>query len=134
MNARAPAGLGMAAIMFNPEEQNQQTSQYYLADRRRQTAPEAVAPQPNEVDYALTPEKPLEIEPTIADPLPTETAEVPVTEKATTLPELAEPKIEENEEPKETKEVKTAPEKRVTNKKQERKPAGDEYEDEEEEE
>lgn len=131
-NPRTPAGAGMAAFMFRPEEQNQQAGQYYVPDRRRQTTPEVYVPQQNEVYYPQAPEKPFATEATeIADPAPTEKVEIPTTAKATALPELAEPEIEEVEEPKETKEIAPAPKKRVTKKKQVKRPADDEDEEEE---
>ncbi|XP_014366024.2 uncharacterized protein LOC106716891 [Papilio machaon] len=134
---RTATGGGMAAFMFKPEEQGQQpaqqTSQYYLPDRRRQTTPEAYAPpQQNEVYYPQPPEKPYATEPTeLADPLPTEKVEVPTTVKAIPIPELTEPEIEEVEEPKETKELAPAPKKRVTKKKQVKRPVEDEEEEDE---
>ncbi|XP_068626677.1 WASH complex subunit 2 [Battus philenor] len=132
-NQRTPSGGGMAAFMFKPEEQSQpQTSQYYLPDRRRQTTPEAYAPpQQNEVYYPQAPEKPFATEPTeLADPLPTEKVEVPTTVKAVAVPELTEPEIEEVEEPKEVKELAPAPKKRVTKKKQVKRPVDDDDEEE----
>lgn len=127
----APAGGGVAAFMYKPEEQKQQTSQYYLPDRRRQITLEADIPQQNDLNNSPpAPEKPLSPEPSeLAEPLPTENIEIPTTVKA--LPELVEPEIEEVEEPKESRDIVPTPKKRVTKKKQVKKPVDDDDEDEE---
>ncbi|CAK1601653.1 unnamed protein product [Parnassius mnemosyne] len=124
------AGGGMAGFMYRPEQTQQQASQYYLPDRRRQTTPEDyIPPQQNEVYYPLAPEKPFASEPTeIADPLPTVKVEIPTTVKATAVPELTEPEIEEAEEPIETKEVAPTPKKRVNKKKQAKRPVEEDEE------
>ncbi|CAG4986435.1 unnamed protein product [Parnassius apollo] len=129
-NPRA-AGDGMAAFMFKPEERTQQqASQYYLPDRRRQTTPKAYIPsQQNEVYYPLAPEKPFATEPTeVADPIPTVKVEIPTTLKTTVVPELTEPEREEVEEPIETKEIAPAPKKRVNKKKQVKRPVAEDEE------
>lgn len=145
-NKRAVGG-GMAAFMFRPEEQYQpQTSQYYLPDRRRQTQPELnYSPQQNEVYYPQVPEQseqipipeqpvaipeqavpqpevPVVTEASIADP--TEKSELLTTTlKAVIEPELAEPESEEIPKPV------SAPRKRVTKKKQVKRPVDDEEEE-----
>ncbi|XP_059058414.1 uncharacterized protein LOC131851868 [Achroia grisella] len=127
-NPRAVGG-GMAAFMFRqPEGKFQQapSSQYYYPDRRRQTQPEInyAPPQQNEVySFPQSPEKPTVTEATdIADP--TERTEIfPTTSRATATPEFTEPEIEEVEEPvKKTR-------KRVSKKKEVKKPIDDDDED-----
>ncbi|XP_045456414.1 uncharacterized protein LOC123666297 [Melitaea cinxia] len=142
-NPRA-VGAGMAAFMFRPQEQYQpQTSQYYLPDRRRQTQPELNYPQQNEVYYPQVPEqsdalpeqpavfskKPIAPElPAVTEPTDiAETTEktelVPTTLKAIVIPELTEPEIEEVDK------VVPTPKKRVTKKKQVKRPVDDDEDD-----
>lgn len=122
----AGAGGGMAAFMFRqPEEPQVQPSQYYLPDRRRQTPPETnfVPPQENEVFYAQPqlPEKPVATEQTeIVEP--TERTETSTTVR-TVVPEFTEPEVEEVE-----PEVQK-PRKRVSKRKQVKKPVEDEEDD-----
>ncbi|XP_026758806.1 uncharacterized protein LOC113518200 [Galleria mellonella] len=122
-NPRSAVGGGMAAFMFRPPEGKAQTSsQYYYPDRRRQTQPELLLsnppPQQNEV-YFPQPEKPGATEATeIADP--TERSDIlPTTARATAAPEFTEPEIEEVEEPVQK------PKKRVSKRKQVKKPSDD---------
>ncbi|RVE47773.1 hypothetical protein evm_007528 [Chilo suppressalis] len=116
---------GMAAFMFKqPEQQVQPSNQYYSPDRRRQTPQdETFYPQQNEVYFPQAPEKPIATEATeISEP----TVKVdlfPTTARATIVPELAEPEVEEVEEPVQT------PKKRVSKKKQVKKPVDDDEED-----
>ncbi|XP_028166731.1 uncharacterized protein LOC114357350 [Ostrinia furnacalis] len=123
-NPRAVGG-GMAAFMFKqPEEPAQQApSQYYLPDRRRQTQDEYY-PQQNEVFFPQAPEKPIVTEATdLVEP--TEKTEfVPTTARTvTTVPELVEPEVEEVEEPVQK------PKKRVSKRKQVKRPIEDEEEE-----
>lgn len=121
---------GGNAFLYKPEQLNQQASQYYQPDRRRQTAPEAYVPQQSDVYYPQASENAFAAEPTeLYEPLPTEKVEIPTTVKAIALPT----EIEELEVPKEKKEIALAPKKRVTNKKQVKRPVDDEDEEEEEE-
>lgn len=111
-------GGGMAAFMVRqPEEQTQyQSGQYYVPDRRRQTLADTnfnIPPQQNEVFYPQNPENAAlqpENQPILPDiaspteavdlPEPTEKTEViSTTLKAVSVPELAEPEVEEAEEP-----------------------------------
>ncbi|XP_063616191.1 uncharacterized protein LOC134789547 [Cydia splendana] len=112
------AGGGLAAFMFRQPEK-QQTSQYYLPDRQRQTQPELtyLPPQQNEVFYPQQPEKPATEQTEIADP--TERTEFSTTAK--TIPEIAEPEVEEVEEQK--------PRKRVQKRKQVKRPVEDDDDD-----
>lgn len=131
-NPRAVGG-GMAAFMFRqpePEATPEQSGQYYLPDRRRQTSqePNYITPQQNEVYYPQPPENPAFI-PTEATELaePTEKAEVvPTTVKAIVIPELVEPEIEEV--PEEAPIQK--PKKAVSKKKQVKRPIEEEDEEE----
>ncbi|CAH2267589.1 jg11878 [Pararge aegeria aegeria] len=136
-NPRAYGG-GMAAFMFKPEERYQpQTSQYYLPDRRRQTQPESNYPQQNEVYYPQLPEQserlpeqpviqenPIAIPelPTITEATeivePNEKSELGTTTLKSVVPELTEPESEEIPKP--------APKKRVTKKKQVKRPVEEE--------
>lgn len=130
-NPRA-AGAGMAAFMFRqPEEQIQQSGQYYLPDRRRQTNIDYAPPQQNEVFYPQQPEQVPEAPVAVNFPTeptelaePTEKAElIPTTVKAV-VPELVEPEVEEIEEP--------APKSKkgvVSRKKQVKRPVDDDDED-----
>lgn len=129
-------GGGMAAFMFRqPEAQAtpQQSGQYYLPDRRRQTQQEAnfipaQQPQQNEVYYPQQPENPAFV-PTEAIELaePSEKAEVvPTTEKAVAVPELIEPEVEEVPE----EEPVQKPKKAVNKRKQVKRPIDDGDEDE----
>ncbi|CAG4983944.1 unnamed protein product [Colias eurytheme] len=144
-NPRAVGG-SMAAFMFKPEEQyTPQTSQYYVPDRRRQTVQENYTPQQNEV-YYQTPEQssvpeqsyvpeqqfvpaeqPAEQPAVVTEATeiadPTEKIESPTTVKAVAVPEITEPEVEEVPEPA------PVPRKRVTKKKQVKRPV-DEEEDE----
>lgn len=124
-------GTGMATFMFRqPEESAQQQvqpSQYYLPDRRRQTPTETYFPPPqeNEVIYPPTPEKPIATEQTeIADA--TERTEIRTTTFKTNtppVPELVEPEIEEIEQDQKSG-------KRVSKKKEVKRPVEDEDDDE----
>lgn len=144
-------GAGMAAFMFKPEEQYQpQTSQYYLPDRRRQTQPELnYQPQQNEIFYPqgleqseplpdqpalseqpILPEQPVALPelPVVTEPAdiaePTEKTElITSTIKSVAIPELTETEPESEDVPK------PAPKRRVTKKKQVKRPI---HEDEEE--
>lgn len=123
-------GAGMAAFMFKPEEaaqQQVQPSQYYLPDRRRQTPTETFLPPPqeNEVYYPALPEKPIATEQTeIADPVEkTEIQSTTVKSITPPQPELIEPEIEEV-----TPEEKSR--KRVSKKKEVKRPVEDEDDDE----
>lgn len=131
-NPRA-AGAGMAAFMYRqPEEPIQQSGQYYMPDRRRQTNTEYAPPQQNEVFYPLQseqqPEAPVAFptEPTeLAEP--TEKAQTVNTTAKAVVPELTEaevPEVEEVEEP--TPKSKKAV---VSRKKQVKRPIDDEEED-----
>ncbi|XP_026497069.2 uncharacterized protein LOC113401383 [Vanessa tameamea] len=147
-NPRA-IGAGMAAFMFKPEEQYQpQTSQYYLPDRRRQTQPEFnYPPQQNEVYYPQVPEQsePLPEQPAVLSEQPAVIPELPViteateiaeptekTEQVTTTlksvitPELTEPETEE------VPKALPSPKKRVTKRKQVKRPVDDDEEEGEE--
>ncbi|XP_034831787.1 uncharacterized protein [Maniola hyperantus] len=88
-NPRAYGG-GMAAFMFKPEERYQpQTSQYYVPDRRRQTQPELNYPQQNEVYYPQGPEQTEQLpEKPVIPENPIALPEIP---KVTESTELAEP-------------------------------------------
>lgn len=144
-------GAGMAAFMFKPENQYRpQPSQYYLPDRRRQAQPELnYQPQQNEVFYPqvieqseplpeqpIVPEQPVAAEQPVALPeLPvvTEPANIPEptektelitsTLKSVVVPELAEPEPESEEVPK------PEPKKRVTKRKQVKRPVDDDEEE-----
>lgn len=124
------AGGGMAAFMIRqPAEVPQQSGQYYLPDRRRQTQqePNFITPQQNEVYYPQQPENP--IVPTEATELadPTEKAEViPTTVKAIAVPELVEPEVEQIPED----EPVPKPKKAVNKKKQVKRPVDDEDDEE----
>lgn len=126
---RRTMGGGMAAFMFRqPEETAPQapSGQYYYPDRRRQTQPELNYPPPqqNEVYFPQAPEKPIVTEATeIADPTERIDLLIPTTPKATSVPELTEPEVEEVEEPVQK------PKKRVLKRKQAKKPVEDEEED-----
>ncbi|VVC95898.1 unnamed protein product [Leptidea sinapis] len=124
-------GGGMAAFMFKPQQTYiPQTSQYYLPDRRRQTPQDInyAPPQQNEVFYQTpdqqTPEQsyvpaeqPVTEQNDITDP--TEKIETPTTIKS--IPEITEPEFEEVPEP--------IPKKRVTKKKQVKKPVDEDEEE-----
>ncbi|KAJ2940666.1 hypothetical protein O0L34_g14775 [Tuta absoluta] len=109
-------GGGMAAFMFKQPEEAQ-PSQYYLADRRRQTPQDESYPQPpqqpnypqtpqeniypqqeNEVYYPVIPNKPTQ-PPTAATDIaePTEKTEIISSTVQTVVPELVEPEVEEVE-------------------------------------
>lgn len=122
----------MAAFMFRPEDRYQpQTSQYYSPDRRRQTQP-VNFPQQNEVFYPQNPEQserfpeqPVLPEnsaipeiPTITEATeivePTERTELGTTTLKTVIPELTEPESEEIPKP--------ISKKRVSKKKQAKRP------------
>ncbi|XP_035453935.2 uncharacterized protein LOC118278713 [Spodoptera frugiperda] len=127
-NQRAVGG-GMAAFMYRQPEAPQQSGQYYLPDRRRQTQQEAnfVPPQQNEVAYPQQPDNQAFI-PSEATELaePTENVELaPVTEKAVAVPEFAEPEIKEVAE-----EAPVQKAKKVSKKKQVKRPVDDEDEEE----
>ncbi|XP_013188668.2 uncharacterized protein LOC106133480 [Amyelois transitella] len=123
-NPRAVGG-GMAAFMFRQPEENQPpSSQYYYPDRRRQVQPEINYPPPqqNEVFFPQVPEKPIVTEATeIADP--TEKTELFSTTLRSTSPEIFEPEIDDEE-------VVPKPKKRVSKKKQVKRPVDDEDEEE----
>ncbi|XP_072947046.1 uncharacterized protein [Epargyreus clarus] len=127
-------GAGMAAFMFRPEDQYQPSSQYYSPDRRRQTTQENyIPPQQNEVYYPQIPDQLPEQQPERAEQpelspatgtLPTELADPTekteiATVKATAVPEIVEPEVEEVQEPQ-------PPKKRVTKKKQVKRPEEEE--------
>ncbi|CAK1544421.1 unnamed protein product [Leptosia nina] len=135
-NPRAVGG-GMAAFMFKPEQYQPQTSQYYLPDRRRQTPQDInfAPPQQNEV-YYQTPEvsgRPTYVpqspfvpeEPTVTESTeivdPTEKVETPTTQKTISVPEITEPEVEEIPEP--------TPKRRVTKKKQVKRPVNEDEEE-----
>lgn len=120
-------GAGMAAFMLRQPGDQPQPTQYYLPDRRRQTAPEPnllppQSPQENDVFYPPLSEKPTTPASQSFDiSFPTERTEVPFT-TVKAVPELTEPEIEEIDE---------KPRKRVSKKKQVKKPV---HEDDEEDE
>ncbi|CAB3239653.1 unnamed protein product [Arctia plantaginis] len=126
-------GASMAAFLYRQPEQAtlQESSQYYLPDRRRQIPQEAnfnVPPQQNEIFYAQQPENPAFI-PTEATELvePTEKAVqvAPTTSKSVIVPELVEHEIEEVPE----EEPVPKPKKAVTKRKQVKRPIDDDDED-----
>ncbi|KAI5634005.1 hypothetical protein NE865_13255 [Phthorimaea operculella] len=128
-------GGGMAAFMFKQPE-DAQPSQYYLADRRRQTPQDQNYPQQqqpnypqdniyppqqeNEVYYPVIPNKPTQ-PPTEATDIadPTGKTEIISTTVKTIVPELVEPEVEEVEEKP----------RKVSKKKQVKRPVQDEEED-----
>ncbi|KAL4713905.1 hypothetical protein ACJJTC_015559 [Scirpophaga incertulas] len=125
---RRSVGSGMAAFMFKqPDEQYQlpqaPSSQYYYSDRRRQTPQEEnFYPQQNEVYFPQAPVKPSATEPAdVAEPTE-KTDLMPTTPRATVIPELAEPEVEEVDA------VVQKPKKRVSKKKQVKKPVDDDEE------
>ncbi|XP_075992483.1 uncharacterized protein LOC142987538 [Anticarsia gemmatalis] len=133
-NPRAVGG-GMAAFMATgfrqPEAEAtpQQSSQYYLPDRRRQVTEEAnfIPPQQNEVFYPQQPENP-PVFPTEATELaePTEKAvEVAPTTAKAVVPELVEPEVEEVPE----EEPVQKPKKAVSKRKQVKRPIDDDDEE-----
>lgn len=138
-------GGGMAAFMVRqPEEQIvQQSGQYYVPDRRRQTLADTnfnVPPQQNEVFYPQSPDSPAyqpESQPIPEIPVisteateiaePTEKVDVIATTlKAVSVPELAEPEPEAED----VEEPAPKPKKALNKRKQAKRPIDDEDEEE----
>lgn len=117
-------GGGMAAFMIGQPQQSARPSQsYYLPDRRRQTTPDThyLPPQENEVFYPQSPEKiPITQKTDLAEP----TERIDFTTLRAPVPELTEPDTEELEE------VTQKPKKRVSKKKQVKKPIEEEDDEE----